>query len=176
MRTKGIWPTSPRDALVMSFVEVLDDGRFMNVTKSIDSHPDFVQRPGDVRMLANVAGFIIGPHPSGDANRCVCVQIMDGDLGGWLPASVVSLVTTQAFPISMRRLNSMLKKIPNHRIESELIKQSQGLSAVVVEDKTVVSMEIKKSPLQLVLKLLKDNQPWMVFAILVLILTQFRRK
>ena len=158
----------------MSFIEVLEDGRLLNVTKSIESHPDFIPRQGDVRMLANVAGFAIGPHPSGDPNRCVCVQIMDGDLGGWLPASVVSLVTTQAFPISMRRLNSMLKKIPNHRQESELIKQSQGLASVVIEDTTVIKQEPQKSPLQLVFKLLKDNQPWMVFAILVLMVIKRR--
>lgn len=174
MRTKGIWPTSPRDALVMSFIEQLDDGRFLNVTKSIDSHPKFVPRDGDVRMLANVAGFVIGPHPSNDPSRCICIQIMDGDLGGWLPASVVSLVTTQAFPISMRRLNSMLKKIPNHRTESELIKQSQGLEPVVVEDNTVVQPIIVQSRLKFVLKLLKDNQPWMVLAILILVLIKRR--
>lgn len=60
-----------------------------------DDHPDFIMPNGDVRMIANIAGLVVGPHPSGDPKLSRCIQIVDGDLGGWLPASVVSMVTTQ---------------------------------------------------------------------------------
>lgn len=60
MRTKGIWPTAPRIALVLAFVVKLEDGRYLNITKSVDSHPgeqtaevliflDFTPPEGDVR-------------------------------------------------------------------------------------------------------------------------------
>ncbi len=65
MRTKAMWPTAARSALVLGHICRLPDGRLLNVTKSIDAHAGFVQPDGDVRMLANVAGLVIGPHPSG---------------------------------------------------------------------------------------------------------------
>ncbi|KAH6561197.1 hypothetical protein BASA62_010002 [Batrachochytrium salamandrivorans] len=48
-----------------------------------------------------------------------------GDLGGWLPQSVVSMVTTQAFPISMRKVNSILSSVASPRTVSELIHQAE---------------------------------------------------
>lgn len=70
MRTKGIWPTAPRSALVMSFIKKVGD-KYMNVTKSIDSHPKYQQASGDVRMLANIAGLVVYPHPT-NPRYCRC--------------------------------------------------------------------------------------------------------
>jgi hypothetical protein len=167
MRTKGYWPTASRDALVMSFITRLPDGRFMNVTKSVDSHPDYVQAKGDVRMLAHIAGQIIGPHPT-NPKYCRCIQVVDGDLGGWLPQNIVSLVTTQAFPISMRRANSQLKKIPIHKTISTLIEDSEGKRQI--QKTTPQKMVQKQSFLYKFLEYLKDKQPLMVLAILFAIL------
>ncbi|KAI8902832.1 hypothetical protein BC833DRAFT_571767 [Globomyces pollinis-pini] len=173
MRTKGIWPTSPREAIIMSFTDKLEDGRYINVTKSIDSHEDYKSVDGDVRMIATIAGLVIGPHPSNNPKICRCVQIVNGDLGGWLPPSVVSLVTTQAFPISMRRANKQLKKIPNHKTVSNLIEQAQGNATIekVAPKKVEVA---KDSIVVILLKKLRESQPLMVLAILFIILFKKR--
>ncbi|KAI8846772.1 hypothetical protein BC829DRAFT_257103 [Chytridium lagenaria] len=78
MLSKGFWPTAPRDALVVGFIKRLEDGRYLNVTQSVDNAPGFVPRPGSVRMQAKLAGQIVGPHPSGKERMCRVVQIMDG--------------------------------------------------------------------------------------------------
>ena len=171
MRTKGIWPTAPRIALVMSFTTQLEDGRYMNVTKSVDSHPDFEPVKGDVRMIAKIAGLVCGKHPT-NPKLTRCIQIVDGDLGGWLPASVVSMVTTQAFPVSMRRVNSQLKKIVGHRTVSNLIEASEGRGRGVVVTKAPLVK--KDTVLVQILKRLREQQPWMVLAILLVVL--FKRK
>ncbi|KAJ3212832.1 hypothetical protein HDU67_003573 [Dinochytrium kinnereticum] len=82
MNSKGFWPTAPRDALVVGFVKKLEDGRYLNVTRSVDSAPGFTPRPASVRMQASLAGQIVGPHPDKPGRMCRVVQIMDGDLGG----------------------------------------------------------------------------------------------
>lgn len=94
-------------------------------------------------------------------------------MGGWLPASVVSLVTTQAFPISMRRANSQLKKIQNHKTVSDLIERSEGRGngQVVVKEQNKVE---QASFVTQFLKALQKSQPWMILAILLIVL--FRRK
>jgi sulfur carrier protein ThiS len=156
----------------MSFITRLEDGRYMNVTKSISDHPDFRPTKGDVRMTANIAGLIIGPHPTNN-KMCRCIQIVDGDLGGWLPASVVSMVTTQAFPISMRRANSKMKKVQNHKTVSELIEQSEGRGSGVVAKVGQKPVQ-QKTALSEILKMLYKYQPFMVFLILVTVI--FRRR
>ncbi|KAJ3274211.1 hypothetical protein HDV01_003284 [Terramyces sp. JEL0728] len=172
MRTKGIFPTAPRSALVVGFISKLDDGRYINVTKSVDSHPDYKVPSGDVCMTAEIAGLIVGPHPSGNPKRSRCVQIVTGDLGGWLPASVVNLVTTQAFPISMRRANSQMKKNLLDIKTSALVEESLGNVAIAEQKK-----ETQVANDSFIIKLLKGlqkSQPVMVFIILLIAI--FKRK
>jgi hypothetical protein len=178
MQTKGLWPSAPREALFMNFVARLEDGRYMNVTKSIKDHPNFQPESSHVRMTAFISGMIVGPHPSGDPKRARCIQVLHGDLGGWLPGSVVQMVTTQSFPISMRKLNSLLKN-SEIKTESVLIEQSEGTGKLPVIEETVVGKEEKKvvkseSFLVVILKILRQAEPLMVFAILLIAL--FRRK
>ncbi|KAJ3175197.1 hypothetical protein HDU87_006432 [Geranomyces variabilis] len=125
-RTKGIWPTKSRAALVVSFTKRLAPSRYLNVTKSIDSHPAFIPHEGDVRMIANIAGQIVEADPEGRPRMCRVVQVVDGDLGGWLPKSIVAMVTTSAIPVGMRKANSMLKKILEQKTVSKLIAAAEG--------------------------------------------------
>lgn len=83
MQTKTLWPSSSRDCLVMSFIKALDDGRYINLTKSIDSHTLYTDEQSHVRMVCDLAGLVVQDHPSGDLKRSRCVQIIDGSLGGW---------------------------------------------------------------------------------------------
>ncbi|KAJ3183728.1 hypothetical protein HDU85_002157 [Gaertneriomyces sp. JEL0708] len=120
-RTKGMWPTKPRCALVVGFVKDLGERRYLNVTKSIDSHPQFAFRKGDVVMNARIAGQIVEPDREGRPRMCRVVQLLDGDLGGYLPGSILNLVTTKAIPIGMRKVNKALKSIEEQRTVSEFI-------------------------------------------------------
>jgi hypothetical protein len=174
LQSKGFWPTAARDALVVSFIEKLEDGRLMNVTKSVDSHKDYTSNVGDVRMIAKITGIIAQSHPSGNPKLSRCIQVIDGDLCGWLPSSLVSMISTQAFPISMRRANSQLKKIQDHRTVSTLIEMSEGRfeNQEVEKPKGVVVAKPsgKQSTLEFVVKLVNKTQPWAVLAILLLII------
>ena len=195
MHSRGLWPTAARDALVMSFISRGSDGSYTTITKSLESHPQYQDRQGSVRMLAKLAALKITKHKSGNPNLCHCVQIIDGifvlealdniiaDLGGWLPPSIVSLVSTQAFPLSMGRANSQMKEILNHRTISKLIEQSESTTAVVpatsvtanpatTERKEASSGTVgkKSSVLMTTLRLLEKSQPVLVLVILFLIL------
>lgn len=93
VRTKGMWPTSSRDTVVLGIIKELNDGRYFNVTASIE-HPLMPERTKEkiVRMEMAVAGQIIGPEP-GQPNKCRLVQLMDADLKGWIPDKVIQLGT-----------------------------------------------------------------------------------
>ncbi|RKO99758.1 hypothetical protein CXG81DRAFT_27496 [Caulochytrium protostelioides] len=129
LQTKPYWPTAARDALVMSFVRRLENGGYLNVTRSIEDHPDYVSPPNHVRMEAKIAGQVVYPHPSGDPFRCHLVQLVDGDLKGWLPKHIVAMVTTQAFPVSMRKANKVFIRTMHPRTRSVLIDEAEGPSA-----------------------------------------------
>ncbi|KAI8815504.1 hypothetical protein BJ742DRAFT_670713 [Cladochytrium replicatum] len=126
MRTKAIFPTAARDVLVFGsarrMVEAGPRTYIYAISGYGDSHPKYTARKGDVRMELHVGGQIVSPDPAGREGFCRVVQIMDGDLKGWLPASVVSLVTTQAMPAAMGKVNSILRKKTEKLTESALIK------------------------------------------------------
>lgn len=193
MKTRGFWPTAPRDALVISFLDEVKPHCFLNVTSSIPSHPLYISDAGDVRMLAHIAGTLVEPHPTVDG-ACIVTQIVDGDLQGWLPKSVVSLITTQAFPISLAKAHKWLKN--NKRNESppvsRLIKAAVGTpsgdqrleniaesqtvkasSSTTVPTPQVVGTQVGNSPLAMVLRILSKSQPFIIVALLFAL---FRRR
>ncbi len=115
-----------RDALVKFFVHLLPDGRYVNVATSLPDHPAYHSRSGDVRMLARLAGQLVERDPLGRPNACRVIQVMDGDLCGWIPQAVVSMITTQAFPVAMRKVNKLLRAVSAPRTESRLILEAEG--------------------------------------------------
>ncbi|KAJ3082491.1 hypothetical protein HK102_001648 [Quaeritorhiza haematococci] len=129
MRTKGLWPTAPRDALVVALSKRLPEGKgYLNVTRSIESHPGYSSRAGDVRMEAKLAGQLVMPDPEGREHVCKVVQVVDGDLKGWIPKSVLSMVSQHAFPASFKKVNKMLKQ-GDHRDVSRCIEEAEGKRA-----------------------------------------------
>ena len=91
VRTKGMWPTASRDTVVLGTVKDLGDGRYCNVTSSVE-HSSMPERVKEkiVRMETAVAGQIIGPEP-GQPTKCRLVQVLDADLKGWIPEKVIQL-------------------------------------------------------------------------------------
>ena len=192
MKTRGFWPTAPRDALVISFISQENTHSYLNVTTSIPSHPSYISDAGDVRMRADIAGTLVKPHPTA-SGACLVTQIVDGDLQGWLPKSVVSLITTQAFPISLAKAHKWLKN--NKRNEDPLISKLINTSmepletfgqvqnnipiqgsiskpAETLSDQTV-GVHVGTSPLAMILRILVKSQP---FVILALLFALFRRR
>lgn len=91
MRTKGIWPTASRDTLVLGTIKKVGEDSYLNVTTSIE-HPLMPPRTQEkfVRMETAVAGQIFMPEP-GQPNKCRVIQVLDADLKGWIPASLVQM-------------------------------------------------------------------------------------
>ncbi|RKO83960.1 hypothetical protein BDK51DRAFT_48540 [Blyttiomyces helicus] len=192
-RTRGLWPTAPRDALVLAFTRPLEDGRYLNVTKSIPSHPAYESKAGDVRMLAHIAGQVVGPDPEGRERMCKIVQVVNGDLGGWLPKSVVALVTTQAIPVGMRKANKMLKAKTTQKTESEAIRLATSKTvikpvaptapgSVVAATSTALVQTTRpqapalanKSRETLILDILRRAQPWVVVSLIFALIFRSR--
>ncbi|CAO3567932.1 unnamed protein product [Mortierella alpina] len=115
VRTKGVWPTASRDAVVLGTVKDLGEGRYMNVTTSVQ-HAAMPERTKEkfVRMETAVAGQMVGPEP-GQPNKCRLVQVLDTDLKGWIPEKLVQMVSTKAIPEGMRNVNKLLPTLqPYH--------------------------------------------------------------
>ncbi|KAG0278991.1 hypothetical protein BGZ95_002616 [Linnemannia exigua] len=130
VRTKGMWPTSSRDTVVLGTIKELDDGRYFNVTSSVE-HSLMPERTRDkiVRMEMAVAGQIIGPE-LGQPNKCRLVQLLDADLKGWIPEKIIQLVSTKAVPEGIRNVNKMIPSMePYH--------QSKALECVIAAQKEV---------------------------------------
>ncbi|KAJ3410550.1 hypothetical protein HDV05_003652 [Chytridiales sp. JEL 0842] len=153
MYTKGVWPTAPRDALVVGFIRRLTDRPgYLNVTQSIPTFPGFQPRPSAVRMNAEIAGQIVEPHPEGGEKRCRVIQIMKGDLGGTLPKSIIAMITTQTMPLSLRAVNGILRRTEEQRKESRLIldaetnvrvEEEEGQQTLTVADEGASEATVK---------------------------------
>jgi predicted transport protein len=95
------------------------------------------------------------------------------------------MVTTQAFPISMRRVNKKLRLIENPRIISELIKSSQNTNeqVAIISNKVenvvkIIKKDTKvkvseKDTLNFIIGLVNKAQPWLV---LILFISHFLSK
>ncbi|KAF9080067.1 hypothetical protein BGX23_002716 [Mortierella sp. AD031] len=127
VRTKGLWPTSSRDTVVLGTIKELDDGRYFNVTSSVE-HSLMPERTKEkfVRMEMAVAGQIIGPEP-GQPNKCRLVQLMDADLKGWIPEKVIQLVSTKAVPEGIRNVNKLLPVMKPYQTSKALEKVTAAL-------------------------------------------------
>lgn len=93
VRTKSMWPTASRDTVVLGTVKDLGEGRYMNVTTSVE-HALMPERVKEkfVRMETAVAGQMVGPEP-GHPDKCRLIQILDTDLKGWIPEKLIQMGT-----------------------------------------------------------------------------------
>lgn len=184
LRTKSLFPTSGREALVVAITRSVD-GMFLNVTSSIPSYKNFKSDENLVRMNAKIAGVLVMDHPSGDKNRCRVIQITDGNLNGWIPKSVVSMVTTQAFPLNFKRANKILLSREN-KTESSLIKETlenfarepvKEEDAVKEEDTQEVTEEAKQEMtiFQQMATTFRIIEPFVVVAIFIVVVWRNRR-
>ncbi|KAJ3021804.1 hypothetical protein HKX48_007686 [Thoreauomyces humboldtii] len=126
LKTKGVWPASPRDTLVLAHVERLADGRYLNVAQSVE-HARFPPREleGIVRMEAKISGQVVGPTLDNRPGMCRVVQVADGDLKGWIPKSVIGFIATKSMPNSFKKLDGILKEA-EQQSESVVIARAEA--------------------------------------------------
>ncbi|TPX72739.1 hypothetical protein SpCBS45565_g00172 [Spizellomyces sp. 'palustris'] len=143
MRTKGVWPASPRDTLVLAHVERLPDGRYLNVAQSVE-HPDCPPRDAEniVRMEAKISGQVVGPTLDNQPGMCRVVQVADGDLKGWIPKSVIGFIATKSVPNSFKKLDTILKVLEQKTV-STVLALAEGTADVVAQRKDEKSSEIE---------------------------------
>ncbi|RKP13984.1 hypothetical protein BJ684DRAFT_19570 [Piptocephalis cylindrospora] len=120
VQTKPVWPTSARDLCLLSHIRRLspkEGGGLLGVTQST-THPDCPADPtgGVVRMHAGVAGQWVRPvkerHEAQGKESCTVLQLVEGDLKGWIPGSVVKYVATKAIPQGFIKLVKQLEEVP----------------------------------------------------------------
>ncbi|KAI8056151.1 hypothetical protein BDF22DRAFT_741448 [Syncephalis plumigaleata] len=102
---RAVWPTSARDLCILSHCRPITQHSvrgLMNVTCSVEH---------EKCPPAGIAGQLVAQDPD-TPNITRVIQIIDGDLGGWIPASVVKHVAYKAFPQSFRRLGRLLSSMP----------------------------------------------------------------
>ncbi len=205
MRTRPFWPTASRDALVVSCSKKIGENKFMSFNQSIPAHKLYAAKKGDVRMDVKIGGQIIFPDSKGRPDMCCLVQIVDGNLNGWIPSSLLSMLSTQAFPISMQKLNKLLKAIPSKSHSSIISEIEQATLSYIPSEPIIISNPhsaknikhnnnnnkkaivrggslgvVKKRPLipalKFITKLLSRAQPLLVAALFFAVLiNRFRR-
>ncbi|KAI9228523.1 MAG: hypothetical protein DHS80DRAFT_30745 [Piptocephalis tieghemiana] len=121
VQTKPVWPTAARDLCLLSHIRrlsVREGGGLLGVTRST-THPDCPADPTGkvVRMYAGVAGQWIRPVKDSNTGKakkdaCMVLQLVEGDLKGWIPGSVVKYVATKAIPQGFIKLVHQLQKVP----------------------------------------------------------------
>ena len=95
---KGIFPTEPRDFVVLTSRHDLDDGSIVICTRSIES--DRVpEKKGYVRASINISGYIIRRISSEESEVTVVVHT---DLGGYIPPPLINALSTSA-PVKLMR-------------------------------------------------------------------------
>ena len=104
IQMKGIWPTAPREFLMLSSIVDLEDGSSLIFSRSVNESVK-PQTKSYVRGFIQTSGFYIQPYSSfkeGEApvglepGMCKVILCAHTELGGSLPSSVVNQLSTGA--------------------------------------------------------------------------------
>jgi hypothetical protein len=74
--TRAMFPTSGRQALLLSQVTSHDRGLVNLTTDYPWKTRDYTTDPSLVKMTCRIAGSLVMPHPSGDPTRCRVIQVV----------------------------------------------------------------------------------------------------
>ena len=99
---KAVWPTAPRDFVLVSTWEEQADGSVIIASQGVSDEICPPQK-GFVRGTINVSGFHIIPYGSSrgaefnlQPGECMLFLAAHNNLGGSLPASLINMLATQA--------------------------------------------------------------------------------
>lgn len=84
---KAPFPVTPRDFLTQSYWQVDDDGAYLSVGWSVDSHPECPPPKKTVRGVVHLAGWRIAPAGEMQSHITYVAKV---DLGGSFPAFLVN--------------------------------------------------------------------------------------
>ncbi|TPX66163.1 hypothetical protein SpCBS45565_g04687 [Spizellomyces sp. 'palustris'] len=103
---KGVWPTSPRDATVVSTL-VTGDSRIQSLVRSVADDPILPPvKNGNVRAHVDIAGWDIEALSD---ETIKITHIIQFDPKGWIPSSLISAVSTQ-LPLTVAAVVDYLKR------------------------------------------------------------------
>lgn len=92
---KAIWPTAPRDFIVLTTFRELENGCYMVATRSVSNEVRH-EESRFTRGTVMVSGYYLKPVEGGTAVT-MCAHT---DLGGTLPSTIINMLSTSA-PIQL---------------------------------------------------------------------------
>ncbi|CAH0481068.1 unnamed protein product [Peronospora belbahrii] len=106
--SKGQFPISGREFLVVTYATTLEDGRIIIATRSVDV-ADIVPLEGYVRANNYISGYIIEEvkEPNGKV-YCVVTLIAHADLAGHIPPSIINRLGTSSTVKVLEKLASIV--------------------------------------------------------------------
>jgi len=120
---KGVWPTTPRDFIICTSHEVLEDGSILIATTSA---PDVAcpQHKDYVRGTVHISGYHIQPYNADNVitlescgkstplcpGECKVTLIAHTELGGSLPASIINCLSTNAPVKILSQISEIMKR------------------------------------------------------------------
>ncbi|CAB4413670.1 unnamed protein product [Rhizophagus irregularis] len=142
IKMKAVFPTSARDVVTIGYSTQLEDGRLVMVNKSIE-HKLCPEKSGVIRIEAGCAGVVVTPIKD-QPNKCFVVQIADANPKGWIPKSVITLVSTRELPASVKKLNKLLSKMP-HQSVSKMLTNTPFIPKVPKRSSSSISVSLSSS-------------------------------
>ena len=110
---KAIWPTSPRDFIVLTTWTELPDGSILISSKSAGNDIG-AEEKGFVRGNILCSGYHIRPYRDGATDikpgQCKVTLSAHSDLGGSLPSSIINMLATSAPIKIMSTINDIVTK------------------------------------------------------------------
>ncbi|TPX55157.1 hypothetical protein PhCBS80983_g05550 [Powellomyces hirtus] len=104
---KAVWPTSARDATVVSTLITDNDSRIQSIVNSVENDDALPGvKNGTVRAHVDIAGWDIECLPHGEIR---VTHIMQFNPRGWIPSSLLNAVSTQ-LPLAVNAVYTHVKE------------------------------------------------------------------
>ena len=95
IRFKAIWPTAPRDFVLLTTWTELPDGTIIISSRSAPNSM-YPKEAEVVRGNIQVSGYIIRPIDSPEGKECEVTLCAHSDLGGTLPIGIINMLSSAA--------------------------------------------------------------------------------
>ncbi|KAI9911582.1 hypothetical protein PsorP6_009112 [Peronosclerospora sorghi] len=107
--SKGQFPISGREFLVVTHATTLEDGRIVVATRSIDIE-GIAPLDGYVRANNFISGYIVEEvKDAGRKGYCIVTLIAHADLAGYIPPSIIKMLGTSSTVKVLQSLERIVK-------------------------------------------------------------------
>lgn len=108
--SKGVFPISGREFVIITTARDLPDGRVAIATRSADID-EVLPYEGYVRATNHISGYIIEECKDAQGNvYCEVTLLAHADLGGFIPAQIVNLLGTSSTVKVLEKLQALIGK------------------------------------------------------------------